>query len=1242
MLGRLLNTAASNLNPAAYTSRKSTSLESVTEEEHTAGLLFPDVNVLRRPHAHAYPLRNNPVSPNTSITGGFDDHGGLDLDVTKDFRVIVAQNALGDRDEPCILLDTNASSLPPQGLGLESQGFGRSQGRHSRNSSISKPPTRRGSTQGVQSSLPDPNFVSSAANARKPNPMGGGAFTHARHRSSTFSLASGDGESQQGRPAADSNELGLLNCIFGSSAFSYRGSSTKMHILSVDNEQNQPTAASTSSRMSHGTDHFGAPGYRNRTAHTRAFTAGTRTTSSSLSQENLRSISEAKAPSKFTVLVTRMFSVNLPEARDANADGSEQSTFFNESPHDPAFPFPEFGKRRKIKEKKTPMYAVSIVIQVPLVARGNIRPVSQLGSRGPDFLRPDGTMSFSLDSGQRWSGALLDDTSSSLSPGANLDDRIDMLVDHWDVITRTLSHLEKLASREILVMLKRVDFFTGQQPKPAKPPNMQRTNQTIVQLPPNMLAGRSRLREEASLSVQRIRTALKIPRVITGQNRWGIWREEARWISRYLGEKEHGFFFLVLLTAFLGNHTEWLCSLGPEWYRRRRRHQQKAHQDNENTISNRTVIIAPDKMIARRLIFLLSAFLPPKQRTDAFVSRPGTSTSTRPLSQSPPNAPILRQESLRRTINRRARANRLNVEETANQDKPLSTSCNEASDEAESMKAVDYSKSRRDSDARSIRTASLPIPPNEVFTQKSSAATTSTATPSTTTPVPHFSSQQSRAGWGPSDPMAPENNPSLASANLMQTLRRNESSNISSDGSELHPSSRWGSLLSGFWSSRQESSTDSSQTQPPSQETSYKKTASESETAPRSPHKLEQMAGETANPEPVQSKDVKSSDNISIPISSAAKQDISEPLDLPEPPCDSEFQNRESPVKLSVRGDDGVVDVDLPLPGFISLSSSGDSILTSPKRTRTSVTSLDAAGSVHSNSSGLNLCPRDNDGPSTNVSGFLKQFHEDFVLQTVRPYATLEADIRRSMAAEASPAHTGSSPSGGENEASEKWVDVCTTLVADVRTFTVKRITLRRKITPDEPSPSTGPSPAQSRPVTPRELPEPSPAAFQFSNLFGMARSRKNSLSTFIEGLNAGEVEEKYIEEPVVELDDILVDAVERVLARSGESSLAPSRAPSPNRGRRAARDQSDQTTKEGEDSTRDEVPPIGVSRTDCRRLVLGALEEVVHSVTAERAAEESNAKSSRRTKRDRKRRNTDNILREGVRKWLLDIEESF
>ena len=95
-------------------------------------------------------------------------------------------------------------------------------------------------------------------------------------------------------------------------------------------------------------------------------------------------------------------------------------------------------------------------------------------------------MSCSLDSDYRWRAGLLDDSLSVASPPASLDERIDLLVDHWDVINRTLSHLERLSRKEILFLLKKVDS-SGIHPKPAKPPNMQRTNQTIIHLPADIL-----------------------------------------------------------------------------------------------------------------------------------------------------------------------------------------------------------------------------------------------------------------------------------------------------------------------------------------------------------------------------------------------------------------------------------------------------------------------------------------------------------------------------------------------------------------------------------------------------------------------------------------------------------------------------------------------------------------------------------------------------------------------------------
>lgn len=1213
MLGRLLSSAASTLNPASYSSRNNgTPLESVTEEEHTSGLLFPDASLLRRSNTHTYPLQTTFHSPNASIAGAYDDRGGMELDAIKDFRVIVAQNALGDRDA-CVLLDTRASAdTPPTGLGINSHEPEQTGPCHTRAVSSLSRRTRRSFL--TQSSVVEQSPLSTAADTRRSTPASPGAFARARGRSSTLAPAGTWHDSSASRPSADSNDTGLLNCIFGSSAFSYRGSSTKMHIISADDDPGMVASASPAARS----------------PLTRAYTTG------SPGLIGPPRAPEVKPPAKVTVLLTRMFSVNFPEGAEASAERHDYaSALYQESLPEMGFPFPDVAKqRKKIKEKKTPMYAVAITIQIPLLARISGRPVSRFSTLGYDSPRTG--LSSSLDSDYRWPGGLLDDSLSAASPPASLDERLDLLVDHWDVITRTLSHLERLARNEILFLLRKVDSLSGPQPKPAKPPNMQRTNQTIVHLPANILAVNSRLKEEALRSTRRISVALQTPYVVTGQSRWGVWREEGRSIARGLGDKEQNFFFLVLLTAFLGNHTEWLNTLGPEWYRRRHQQQLKAQQDTDPVLTHRTVIVCPDKMTARRLIFLLAAFLPSKQRPEPIPSplRPGTSTSMRAVSQSPPAVPVLRQESLRRAIERRARAQRLNVGASEQNDQPrrsVSISSQDTSQRSfEGMDTIPQGQpvsARRGSDARSIRTLNPNIQPRDHRVQSVSGATISMTTQSSTVPVPHFSSQQTRSSQGGSDRSGPDTNESLASENLLKNLQRSDSSAMSTNGSLPTAGGRWGGLFSGLWSSRHETSTDGTDYFSPS--AARKRSVS---TIPgpavRGAPTLGQMVKEVTEDETEHEHGLETtfSGNISIP---AASTDVPHsPRDETTEPSSLTSQARESPLKMSVRAEEGVVDVDLPLPGFLSLSSSDDSTIASPKKTRTSVTSMDILGSTHSSGSGFHGPLKENDGPASHVAGWLRMFHEDFTLQAVRPYGALEADIKRAMQAEPSP-HTPSTP---DADGSGRWVDVATTLIADTRTSSIKRLRLRRKIVVGHngyAQSQTPPSPAG----TLRSGHARSASQYTASPA-GYGKSSEGSLA--FGGQDPSYAEEQFIEEPVMDLDAILVDAVERVLGQSGYSSIAHSRAPSPSRARRG--EDKGQTTPRGEESPAAEVP-----RAECRKMVLGALEEVVRVVTAEHCREDVDTELSAA---DRERRRgmagADNTLREGIRKWLLDVEEAW
>ncbi|KAL3453150.1 folliculin-interacting protein N-terminus-domain-containing protein [Aspergillus insuetus] len=1202
MLGRLLNTAATTLNPSAYTNKPTTQLDSVTEEEHTSGLLFPDVNQLRRSNTNNFPLQTAFSSPNASAAGAYDDRGGVELDPLKDFRVIIAQNSLGDR-EPCILLDTRADTSEPSspGLGLDPQVLKNSGPRHHARTVSTVSSLSRGRRALVsQSSMIDQSPLSMAPEVRRTSPVTSSAFTRARGRSSTLAQAGGLQEPAHSRHSpSDMNDAGLLNCIFGSSAFSYRGSSTKMHIISADDET--------------GVTAGGSPATRN--SFIRSYTTGS---PSGFASNNGRA--EYKPRSKVTILLTRMFSVNLPEAGETSSEGQDfAAPLHQESLPEIGFPFPDVNKRKKVKEKKTPMYAVAIAIQIPVLSRSAARPGSRFSTPGQDSPRPG--MACSLDSDYRWRGGFLDDTLAAAPP--SLDERIDMLVDHWDVVNRTLSHLERLSRSELLFLLKRVDS-AGMHPKPVKPPNMQRTNQTFLHLPANVLAINSKLMDEAVRSARRISTALQIPNVVTGQSRWGVWREEGRSIVRSLGDKDHSFFFLVLITAFLGNHTEWLNALGPDWYRRRHYLQQKAQQDAEPALPCRTVIVCLDKMTARRLIFLLSAFLPPKQRLEPLPSplRPGTAASTRAISQSPPNIPVLRSEPLRKAIERRSRAQRLNMTDRDQHHRSVSASSNEtahrSTDDAEPPDVI-Y---RRGSDARSIRTIGIPMHPRDARSNNISTPTTSTANPGSAIPVPHFASQGRLEREGSDQALDKD---SLASETLLKNLQRSESSATSVNSSVPSAGGRWGSLFSGLWSSRQESSGKGGAGY--SKETRHRSASVYTMPAKRNPPTLSQMVEEVSE-EPTH---IATSANISIPHSSNSQRKFE---DDPQDLSSTTDNTKETMLKLSVREDDGIVDVELPLPGFVSLSSSGDSTMASPKKTRTSVTSVDALASTHSSGSGLHHHQaKDTDGPNINVAGWLKNFHDDYLLQGVRPYSNLEADVKRAMQSEPTPSNAAALDTDG----SEKWVDVATTLIADVRTFSVKRLRLRRRVIGGNFLKSPTSPPSLSSPGTPRHFSGGSISTSQISGYFSSAMSSaKSSPRIRTEGFHFGEVEEKFIEEPVMDLDGTLVDALERVLAQSGPSSLAPTRAPSPTRSRKENDRAADAMPM------RDDVPTVEAPRAECRRLVLGALEEVVRSVAAEHCREDDGELNLVDRERKRLLTGADNTLREGVRKWLLDVEEAW
>lgn len=315
----------------------------------------------------------------------------------------------------------------------------------------------------------------------------------------------------------------------------------------------------------------------------------------------------------------------------------------------------------------------------------------------------------------------------------------------------------------------------------------------------------------------------------------------------------------------------------------------------------------------------------------------------------------------------------------------------------------------------------------------------------------------------------------------------------------------------------------------------------------------------------------------------------------------------ESNLKLSVNEKDGVIDVDLPLPDF-------ESPLQSPLLGGSGSASSQP-GSSFGESSVLSA-PRCEPEQPVNVAGWLSQFHPDFAVQAIKPYRELERDIKRAMSAEPTPLSTVTTPSL-ESGPLERWMDICSALIADTSNFSIKRISLRRLVKL-MPTPTYQPSA-----MTP--------------GMTGMAPAHSRYGNPYTSGAAAPmmteiHLAEEFITETIMDFDPTLIDVVDRVLAQSGEVTRvnsAQSSRSSSRRGRRDARAESDA------------IPHVEVPHVDCKSVLFEALDLVVKEVAAERGGRQSSKEGnlSKTTKGTHPRTENDSSLKEGIRRWLTEVE---
>ena len=1190
MLGRLLQfgsgggASASSQPQDNIASRPISSLESVQEDAHTRNLLFPDPQLLfQNRNDQVFPLSATPLTPGTGGNpGAYDSSDDLDLDV-RDVRVLIMQDTLGSSNAT-LLFDSHPAPVPspnPQ----RNPGSG--------NDTRRTPATSRKGSIGQPSR---PLTIHAEPSQGRQGAFDRRGSTHTR----TFSSFETDSQ-KQAREYRD--ELSTFaSCVFGNSELmSYKGTSTKVHVVPVGPQASEQPSASV---IGDGRTSIGRSSVR----------------SSKLSQSfTSQNVSPNTAPpmlsnsvGKKKILITRLFPVNLTQ-EDIDASATPQNRFSDENS---SYPFPtgteEPKKKGPQKQRRTPMYAVVLVVQLPN-SRGAstaATPKSLFRESGSYTEQDVFSSSYSSARPSMWalvgSGAYGEATDSSFS--VDVEDRIDSLTQHWDIIIRTLTHLQQNIATTLRGMLKQADVASPEPFAPSVPPSVapprgqgipgrrsgeiprpkpSKGTTKLVALPSDSLAADVNIAAEVNIARRRVVTGLKASRVVTGQGRWGIWRDEAIWTSRWaksLGQEE---FLFKLMTGFLSTHTDWLQALAPPSIRRRLANTRRQTPEREDlSLPARTIVVSEDKMAARRMIFLLSAFLPASQQyPGSRAHRPSTSASVSAFAHSPPTfvVPVLREESLRRKINRRSNRRTSHSQNPSQSMRASAIPANLSNEQGHE---------RRFSDAGCIRPTSLAMPNNELASRKSSAATTATVMPETTTA--HFSSVQRVDSHRRA---RPQSSGSLATDDLKRSLQRGDSSGHTSNPStdSRNQGSRWGSVISGLWSPRRR---DSTSTSSPGQPGDMK-----SPTRPEPPKrdKLSQMVEEAVEMDQDQDRsmprsslnDTSQARDVTTPREQTSKPrpSFSQPGRTPDP--SGAF---ESPVKTSINEEDGVIDVDFPFPDYIA---SFESAISSPS----SSGYLSTPGLTSGLDSFEQLIRTTTDGePPLNAAGWLSGFHPDFSLQAIPPQDNLIDDVKATLRAEPTPG----SLTLNEDDPGEKWVDVGSVVIADATTNTVRRLLYRRLVRPRQ---------AAERPIG---------SSTQVTTQSGVQHT-PSILPYEIQ------LEDDFVEEIVSQADDALTEALEKVMKfrhqGSTESPLS----------RSVTREdvESDQTPPETANKNSSlHTPTLDMPRVQAKTTVLSALEDIIRDVVDHRD----------RAPNDRVNpaggRYQESSLQQAVRNWAFSVDE--
>ncbi|CCU75871.1 hypothetical protein BGHDH14_bgh01611 [Blumeria hordei DH14] len=1163
LLGRLLSSTSSspNIIPDSY-----------LEDQFTFNLLYPEPEALCHKD-QIFQLTSGTTTHHGAINN-FDLNPDYDLEI-RDVRVIIMQEATANTGSAYLLYDSHA---PHNTITVNSATTGASDNNSfSPTSSNCKP-----SAQKISRSIGIESQPSCGARAPMQNSHVGPEAAR--------NLSSESSSQQYTREYLD-EVTAFSNCIFGNSdILAYKGPGTKVHVLPSRVQSSLVPNSLASERAS---------------SIKRSSFQTTRLANSSTPEKILSPLSAGlsspsaliKVPSK-KILITRMFPVRLqketvsqtvPQTENKNLRIASGSNFNSRKLSDSQGKAMNRTQCLQPKSTKTPMYAVGLVIRPPTSVLPMTH-VSRSGFRSLGSLTDNESFPSSFDSEQRSGCSILGydhgPESVDFLASSNVDGRIDIVAQHWDIITRTLSDLQAVATSSLLPMLrqtlarhsnlrKEFQYFGNRTPRSATNETKElincqasRVNLKNIQLTANCLMQTEKLQKAVETSRQRIVTGIKARQVITGQGRWGIWRDQARVINRWAGGKDQGFFFFNLLTAFLGNHTDWLQALGPRCYRQRYVKQQRAVKDDNMNLPSRTVIISNNKVVARRLAFLLSSFLPPRNILGRH-QRPRSSVSPDASLESPTrltSKPIQTKDSKHGSHNF-ADSGRTDHPQTRIYPKILTQYSSRLDFCKQSDQVVQVTTPNR--------TANLPIPGSHLGARKSTTSNASTATPIAT--IPYFSTR--RYARKSKSFLNTENNGSQAADDL---LRLNHRGTIAD--SENNQAPGWGNIISGLWSSSKRSCSTSTSSQVTPFVSSLdvrnsQKIINLQRKNQGTERKIDKKIGFPKNDFNHQTTGDTNLSSIVMTISNDAPAQM--PLEQ-----ETEGKNRvlyspgayESSVKTSFNKEDGVIDIEVPLPDYLGLETN----VSSPSSSGyLSTPDLDNHMESFEHSFPTDLDPNTN----LNVGGWLPQFCPDFTVQAVPNYDELIDEIKDSLRSEPTPSSIKHKVQG--------WATISSTIIADSTNFTIKRILYRRLI--------------QAQPI------------IHDTSKTGYCQFGESHLSSNQESLAEDQEDDCFIEETIISMDPKLTEAVEKITAQSGQSNILFEGAPGSTSRRKNCLNRS---------------PPEIVSpglcevpRNECKHIVLGALEQIVKEVAEDKSSGGTGNK-------------VDNFLRRSVRNWLSNLDQ--